>query len=66
MEWTGGRDLGVATKFRFRNQIGHFGPLTYIGIIHQILGLELAWEGVRHPRLSGLWADLHYGLIDNI
>ena len=38
------KDLGVATQFRFKNQIGLFRPLTYMHrFVYQIKGLEFGY-----------------------
>ena len=56
IEWTGGKGLGVTTSFRYKNQVGPFGPLTFIGLHTRlwIWSLGTAWEGVRHLISPGL------------
>ena len=64
----GGGDLGVATWFRSMNQIGPYGPLTYIGLHTKlwVWSSGTVSEGVRYLRPPGLWAGLYYMLIDHI
>ena len=41
IEWTGGKDLGIANRFRSKNQIGSFKSLTYMVLIHQKSGFKV-------------------------
>ena len=44
-KWIGDRDLGVATWFRSRNQIGSFGPLNYMHrSTYQIMGSKFGYD----------------------
>ena len=44
-EWIGDGDLGVATWFRSRNQIGSFGPLNYMHrSTYQIMGSKFGYD----------------------
>ena len=44
-KWTRGRYLGIATWFKSRNQIGHFGPLTYMHrSTYPIVGFEFGYD----------------------
>ena len=49
--------LGLGTMLSLLGQLLiHMSPRTKLWV----RSLGTAWEGVRHPRLLGLCADLHY------
>ena len=55
--------LGLGTILGHLGQsLTHMNPRTRLWV--QNLGM--AWECVRHPRLPGLWASLHYMLLGHI
>jgi len=55
--------LGLGTMLGLLSQsLIYMGPHTRLWV--QSLGT--AWEGVRHPRSLGLWADFHYVLLGYI
>ena len=55
--------LGLKTILGVLGQsLTYMGPRTRLWV--QSLGTT--WKGVKHPRLSGLWAGLHYVLLGHI
>ena len=55
--------LGIGTILGPLDQsLTHINPCTRLWV----RSLGMAWEDVRHPRTPGLWADLHYVLLDHI
>ena len=63
------RKLESSPRLGLRTILGLLGQsLTYIGSRTRlwVQSLGIAWEGVRHPRLPGLWANLHYVLLGHI
>ena len=63
VNWAKGKN-GVATWFRFKNQIRHFGPLTYLHrFAYQIMGPEFGYDlgrcqATKTVRLVG-WPPLY-------
>ena len=60
---------GVATWLGPRTKLGFLGHLLTCICLHTKLwvwSLGMTWECVRHSRLAGLWADLHYVLIGHL
>ena len=55
--------LGLGTMLGLLGQ-----SLTCIGLHTRlwVQNLGMAWEVVRHPRPFGLWACVHYVLLDHI